>query len=110
MNGGLILTPPKFSDYSRERIFGAPQGVHDLVPLNRDISGFPVVYQGTENTCVSCAFTFIRQYQEKGSDLSHESLAVFQIQAQKALQFAKLVTLLVRLVSQTRKPGMRRIL
>ncbi len=76
MQGGLILTPPTFKDYSRERVFGASPDDIVIAPLNREISKVPVVYQGTENTCVSCSFTWVKQYQEaSGVDLSHEFLA-----------------------------------
>lgn len=39
-----------------------------------DSTGLPIIFQGQENTCVSCSVTFIQQWFEKNA-LSHEWLA-----------------------------------
>lgn len=59
--GGLKWESFKFTDYSYEKVYGsAPQ--EPIIPLKRDISGIPGIFQGGENTCVSCSITWIRQY------------------------------------------------
>lgn len=76
MKGGLILEPLKFSDYSHEQVFGAAPSSIEIVPLDRDTSGIPVVFQGQENTCVSCSITWVLQWMDKEHpNLSHEWLA-----------------------------------
>lgn len=74
--GGLILKRPKLKDFAFEQIYGSAPKNELIVPLNRDISGIPDVYQGQKNDCVACSFTWIKQYMEKKHpDLSHEFLA-----------------------------------
>lgn len=76
MRGGLILEAPRFKNFTHEKVFGAAPILEKIEPLNRDISGIPVVFQGNVNTCVSCALTWIRQYLDKEKpDLSWEWLA-----------------------------------
>lgn len=76
MKSGLILEPPSFKDYSHERVFGSSSSPEDVKPLGRSPEAGAVVYQGQKNDCVSCAFTWIKQWHEQdGSDLSHEWLA-----------------------------------
>jgi hypothetical protein len=55
-----------FKDYSFIKIYGAAPDVAPL-PLARDISGIPVVYQGELNSCVACAVTWIQQYLDNSS-------------------------------------------
>lgn len=70
-----IPRPFKFSDWSFHKLYGSAPRV-PLSPLGRDISMVPVTYQGMENTCVSCAVTWIKMWQEANKvDLSHEYLA-----------------------------------
>ena len=74
--GGLILESPRFKNFSHEKIFGASPFLEEIKPFNRDISGLPLIFQGKVNSCVSCAITFIRQWQDKNKpDLSWEWLA-----------------------------------
>lgn len=72
---GLSWEAFSFKDVSFEKAFGPASG-GPIVALGRDISGIPIVCQGTENTCVACAVTWIEQFLEKDKpDLSHEWLA-----------------------------------
>ena len=76
MKGGLVLEPLKFGDYSHELVFGTSSPT-EIVPLNRDTSGIPVVFQGQENTCVSCSITWALQWMDKNHpNLAHEWLAL----------------------------------
>jgi hypothetical protein len=61
---GFFPESYRFKDLSHEKLFGAAP-VEDIKPLNRDTSGIPVIFQGTQNTCVSCTLTWIRQWMEK---------------------------------------------
>lgn len=75
MKSGWIKEPLSFKDYSAEKMFGATGG-EVPVAFSHDIKGLPVVYQGSENTCVPCSVTFLEQWFEKtGLALSHEFLA-----------------------------------
>ena len=72
---GLAWESYRFKDISFEKAFG-PFTTGPIVALGRDVSGIPIVCQGTENTCVACSITWIKQYLEKEHpDLSHEWLA-----------------------------------
>lgn len=73
--GGLILEPYHFKDACTEKIFGAAPPTVDVKPLGRDMSGLPVVYQGSQNTCVSCAVTYVRQWMQKDSGKPVERLS-----------------------------------
>jgi len=74
--GGLILEAPKKKDYVHELAFGAAPKELEIAPIGRDISGIPVICQGSENTCVSATLTWIKEWmEEKHPDLSHEWLA-----------------------------------
>lgn len=76
MPAGLILKRPKLKDYAFEQIYGSAPKNELIVPLNRDISNIPDIYQGPKNDCVACTFTFIKQHMEETHpDLSHEFLA-----------------------------------
>ena len=73
---GLIREALKFSDYCFEKIFGSGTEDTPIVPLNRDISGIPVVFQGEANSCVSCSVTWTKMWYEKtGINLSWPYLA-----------------------------------
>lgn len=64
-----------FKDLSYEKAFGSASS-EPILPLGRSITDVPLVFQGLENTCVSCAVTWIRQYMDLSkTDLSHEWLA-----------------------------------
>jgi hypothetical protein len=64
---GLKLESYRWKDASHERVFGsAPQGL-EIRPLGRDVSGIPVVFQGRENSCVSCSVSWIRQWMDKNA-------------------------------------------
>jgi len=60
---GWIKEAPKFKDYSHERTFGA-SAPETIVPLNRSIDGIPLIYQGSDPSCVSCSATWIKEWME----------------------------------------------
>ena len=62
---GLILESYSFKDISHERVFGAALSDIEIIPLNRDITSVPVVYQNGTNSCVSCAVAWVQQWMEK---------------------------------------------
>lgn len=73
---GLKLESYKFTDHSHERIFGTASLPVAYVPLDRDTTGIPVVYQGRFNTCVACTIVYQKQWEEKtGVRLSWPFLA-----------------------------------
>jgi hypothetical protein len=73
--GGLKIEAFGFKDHNFERLFPKKADV-SILPLGRDITGIPVIYQGAENSCVSCTVTWIKQWYEKsGTPLSWPFLA-----------------------------------
>lgn len=72
---GLILEAYRFTDASHEKIFGAAPPTIQIKPLGRDISGIPIVFQGNQNTCVSCSVTWVRQWMRKDQKQDMERLS-----------------------------------
>lgn len=65
-----------FSDWAFHKVFGKPPKDVPIVPIGRDVSGLPVVYQGDQPSCLSCCLTFAQQWHEKtGPRLSWPFLA-----------------------------------
>lgn len=76
MINGLKLESRSFKDFSWEKVIGGGASFEGFQPFEHDISGIPVVYQGTEPVCVPAAITFLQQYFEKlHPDLSVDFLA-----------------------------------
>lgn len=72
---GYKPEPYHFKDWDFEKRYGAvvPE---TIAPLNRDVSGVPVVYQGDKPTCVSCTASWIKSFMEQEHpELSWEWLA-----------------------------------
>ena len=61
---GWKKEPLRFADYDHERIYGSVPYV-DIQPLVRDVSGIPIIFQGSLFTCVASTITWIKQYFEK---------------------------------------------
>lgn len=75
MPGGLLRGEFSKNTPFFEDIYGN-EPVSEVVPLRRDVSNVPLVFQGLENTCVACTITWIRQWMDvNNTDLSHEWLA-----------------------------------
>lgn len=72
---GLNLESYKFHDLSHEKVFGSAPSDIQIKPLGRDVSGIPIVFQGDKNTCVACAFTWIRQWMEKDAARTSPTLS-----------------------------------
>lgn len=69
-NSGYIPESYKFKDFSFEKVYGTTPS-QPIIPLNRDVSGVPVIYQGDVPACVSCSASFVRSYMEQ----THPSLS-----------------------------------
>lgn len=76
MKGGLILENIKPKDFSHEKLFGSANRTEKIVPLNRDVSKVPPVYQGDKPFCVAATITWIKQFMSGNVDLAHEYLAM----------------------------------
>jgi len=90
--GGLIITRPHRKDFVYEKlVFGAEKPI-EIKPLNRSISGLPVIYQGQVNSCVSCSVTFLKQwYEENRPELSWEWLAIISKTGENGASFKQVL-------------------
>ena len=59
MKGGLILEHVKPKDYTHERLYGSADRTEKIVPLGRDVSAVPQIYQGDKPFCVAATITWI---------------------------------------------------
>jgi len=76
MKGGLILEHVKPKDYTQEKLFGSADRTEKIVPLGRDVSAVPQIYQGDRPVCVAATITWIKQFMSGNIDLAHEYLAM----------------------------------
>lgn len=73
MNQSWIREAHSFKDYCTEVLYAGGKTNND--EFCHDTTGLPVVFQGPENSCVSCSITFVQQWIEKNHpNLSHEWL------------------------------------
>lgn len=63
-NNGYKPESYHFKDYDFEKVYGNSDPTEPIIPLHRDISGVPVIFQGTTPDCVSCSATWVRSYME----------------------------------------------
>lgn len=73
---GYKPAPLRFTDYSYHKIYGAAPVNVQIKPLGRDITGVPIIFQGSKNTCVASTVAWITQYLNKAPSLSQDFLAV----------------------------------